>query len=86
HRNLTWIWLISVMALVFFKSKNPKNKEISFILLERISELILKYNSVYEIYENNVPFKKFYKSEMPFAWSSGLFVYAYNEIKKYSAF
>ncbi|MEM4397293.1 MAG: GH116 family glycosyl hydrolase [Candidatus Woesearchaeota archaeon] len=82
HRNLTWIWLISLMALVFFKSKSPNNKKISFVLLERLSELIFKHNAVYEIYENNAPFKKFYKSEMPFAWSSGLFVYAYNKIKR----
>ena len=40
--------------------------------------------SVYEVYEESgVPVKRFlYKSEYPFAWSAGMYVYAYNKIIK----
>ncbi len=40
--------------------------------------IIVKYNGVYEVYEKDgTPLKRiFYRSEHPFAWSAGLFLYA----------
>ena len=54
------------------------------ILIKKISDLIEKHNAVYEVYEESgVPVKRFlYKSEYPFAWSAGMYVYAYNKIIK----
>ena len=58
--------------------------------MNKISDLIIKYDNVYEIYERNEDKKKkeyapvsrfFYKSEVPFAWSAGIFIYTVKEMK-----
>jgi len=54
-------------------------------MISEISKTIVKFNGVYEIYEKNGrPVKRLlYQAEFPFAWSSGLYIYAfYNIIKK----
>jgi len=83
YHNMVWIWLDSLYALVLYKN-NYKKKSLE--LIKKISGLIVKYKNVYEVYEkkNNeyVPVNRFfYKSEVPFAWSSGLFIYALKEMK-----
>lgn len=79
HNGLSWIWLGCINALA--KQKLGMKQEAKEIL-ERIAGLIIKYNGVYEIYEKTgKPVRRWiYKAEQPFAWSSGLFVYATKSI------
>ncbi len=79
NSTVSWIWLGCVSALA--KNKYGKKKE-AVAILSRISDLIVKHGTVYEIYEKDGrPVKRwFYKAEVPFTWSAGLFVYACNEI------
>lgn len=79
HNGLSWMWLGCISAVAKKKVRREKDaKE----LIKKIEQIILKHNSVYEVYDNKGnPVKRlFYKSEFPFAWSAGLFVYAYNKI------
>ena len=82
YHNMIWLWLDSLYALVLYKNGYKKK---SLELIKKISDLIVKYNNVYEIYERKKKFKPvnrfFYKSEVPFAWSAGMFVYAVKEMK-----
>ena len=51
-------------------------------LLNKISNKIVEYENVYEVYYKEKPVNKLlFKSEAPFAWSAGLFVFAYNHLK-----
>lgn len=56
-------------------------------VLTKISEKIMEYNGVYEVYEKSgAPVDRLlYKAEHPFAWSSGLFLWANDLVfgKKY---
>ncbi len=58
-------------------------KKEALALLEKIASLIIGSNGVYEIYEKTgKPVNRLiYKAEFPFAWSSGLFVYAVKRLK-----
>ncbi len=79
HNGLSWLWLGAINALTKHKLKMEKeSKEI----LDKIASLIIENKGVYEVYEKTGrPVKRLiYKSEMPFAWSSGLFIYAAKEI------
>jgi len=79
HNGLSWLWLGCINALA--KNKvGMKKKAIS--LLRKISLLIIKYRHVYEVYDKSgKPVKRLiYRTEYPFAWSSGLFLYAIKEI------
>ncbi len=79
HNGLSWLWLGCLDAVA--KNKIGMRKQ-AIELLNQIAELIVRHNGVYEIYEQNgKPVKRSrYKSEHPFAWSSGLFIYAVNQI------
>jgi hypothetical protein len=81
HNGISWLWLGCISALSQNKAGKEKNAK---ILIKKISDLIEKHNAVYEVYEESgVPVKRFlYKSEYPFAWSAGMYVYAYNKIIK----
>lgn len=48
-------------------------------VFEKISKKIVEYNGVYEVYEKNgKPVSRLlYQSEHPFAWSAGLYLWAY---------
>jgi glycogen debranching enzyme len=79
HNGLSWIWLGSINALAKHRiGMKSEAKE----LMEKIGVLIEKFGMVYEVYgKDGRPVKRLiYRSERPFAWSSGLFVYAYKEI------
>ncbi|MFT5171391.1 MAG: glycogen debranching enzyme [Candidatus Marinamargulisbacteria bacterium] len=77
HNGLEWLWLGCIDAASKYKIGRKKEAK---QLLNRISEKIVEYNGVYEVYEDGKPVKRlFYKSEQFFAWSSGLFVWACNE-------
>ena len=87
YHNMIWLWLDSLYALILYKN-NFKKKSLE--LMNKISDLIIKYDNVYEIYERNEDKKKkeyapvsrfFYKSEVPFAWSAGIFIYTVKEMK-----
>jgi glycogen debranching enzyme len=79
HNGLSWIWLGSINALAKYRIGM---KEEARELMEKISELIERFGTVYEVYgKDGKPVKRLiYRSERPFAWSSGLFVYAHTEI------
>lgn len=80
HNGICWLWLgcLDVVA----KNKVGFKKEAKE-LLAKISDIIVKHNGVYEVYEQNgFPINRwFYKSEKPFAWSAGLFIYACKKTK-----
>lgn len=81
YHNRGCIWLQPGILFALGLGKVGWKKEASKYL-EKISSLILKHNAVYEIYEKNgsIVRRLFYQSEQPFAWSAGLFIYAYNTI------
>ena len=80
HNGLNWSWLGCIDVIAKFKLGMKKE---AINLLNKISKKILEYGKVYEVYEiNGNPVNRiFYKSEAPFAWSSGLFVYSYHILK-----
>ncbi|MEM3374496.1 MAG: GH116 family glycosyl hydrolase [Candidatus Woesearchaeota archaeon] len=78
HNGLSWLWLGCINAI----SKNKVNmKKEAIDILLKMSNLIIKYNGVYEVYDKEKPVRRLiYNAEIPFAWSSGMFLYACNEI------
>ncbi len=78
HNGFSWIWVSCLYAISLNKMGNEKEAN---LVMEKVSDLILKYNDVYEVYFNNKPVNKtLFKAEVPFAWSAGLFVFAYNKL------
>jgi glycogen debranching enzyme len=78
HNGLSWLWLGAISSAA--KKKIGMDNEAKE-MIEKISALISRYGEVFEVYEKGMPVKRMlYKSEKPFAWSSGLFVYAYSKI------
>lgn len=76
QNGMSWQWLGCMNIISKHKSGQTKQaKE----LQKKISKIIVKYNGVYEVFERSgKPVnRRFYKSEQPFAWGAGLFVYAY---------
>ncbi|MCX6809311.1 MAG: GH116 family glycosyl hydrolase [Candidatus Berkelbacteria bacterium] len=74
HVGFSWLWLGCLAALVKLKL-GEKKKAIQ--ILESISKVIARDKTVHEIYRKNKPIKLlFYKSESPWAWGAGLFIYA----------
>ena len=74
HINFSWTWLGSSCALA--KLKIGK-KEQAVKILAKIAAAIVRDGTVHEIYYNDKPVNIFfYKSETPWAWSAGLFLYA----------
>lgn len=73
-----WLWISCFYAAALNK-KGKKEKSIK--ILEKISQTIVAGGHVYEVYQEGEPVNKmFFKSEVPFAWSAGLYIYAYNKI------
>lgn len=79
HNGLIWFW-VSCIASIALKKSGYEEEAVS--LLGKISNKITRDNSIYEVYtKNGQPVKRlFYKSEEGFAWSAGLFVWAYQEL------
>ena len=79
HNGLSWIWLGSVSAISKYRVGMKKE---AMQILEDIADLIVKYGKVYEVYDKSgKPVKRLlYMAETPFAWSSGMFLYAVKEI------
>jgi hypothetical protein len=79
NRGILWLQPGITFALALHTSgKNAEAKK----FLENVSKHILKYKRVYEVYElDGSPVNRtVYKSEGPFAWSAGLFLWATHEI------
>jgi glycogen debranching enzyme len=81
QNGISWMWidLLAVGALFKFGKKEEALKHFS-----EISEIIVKNGAVYETYwPDGRPFNKLlWKSAVPFAWASGLFLEIYSLIVK----
>lgn len=81
HNNsMAWLWLGCLVALAKYKI----NRKAALETLYEIANVIVKYKNVYEVYDKKgKPVQRFfYRSEHPFAWSSGLFIEAVHIIAK----
>ena len=78
HNAFGWLWISCLYALALDKA--GKHKE-AIEYLERIGDKIREFEGVYEVYKKGRPVgNPFVKSDFPFAWSAGMFVYAYNYV------
>ncbi len=79
HNGLFWLWVSCISCIAFIKNNQLNN---GMRILNAITNIINKHQTVYEIYdEKGNPIKRtFYKSEEGFAWSAGLFVWAYETL------
>lgn len=78
HVGFSWTWLGCIDAVA--KMKMGKKEEAN-VLLHRIAEVIKKDGTVHEIYDKGKAVKTpLYKSEHPWAWGAGLFLYACAEL------
>lgn len=79
HNGLCWTWLGCIDAVARHNAGLKKEAKSE---LERIAELIVRDNTVHEIYTpEGKPYKQmFYTSEHPFAWSAGLFIWAAKQL------
>ena len=79
HNGLIWFWVSCISSVALHQIGRQKE---SIELLTKISKKINRDNNVYEVYtkKGNPVNRLFYKSEEGFAWSAGLFVWAYQEL------
>lgn len=80
NRGVVWLQPGITFAIALFRSGQKKQAK---TYLTQIASHIVKYNQVYEVYEasNGEPVNRLlYRSEGPFAWSAGLFLWATREI------
>lgn len=79
HNGLCWLWLGCLNVIT--KARTGLKKE-AMKLLYKISNIIIKYGGIYEIYEQSgKPVKRFlYKSEEDFSWAASFFILAYKEV------
>ncbi|MGE4170455.1 MAG: hypothetical protein AB7F28_07030 [Candidatus Margulisiibacteriota bacterium] len=76
HNGMRWLWLGCLNAVAEFQMGLKDQAHNSLL---QIADLILRNNGVYEVYDQGKPVNRlFYKSEEGFAWSSGLFIWAYH--------
>lgn len=79
HTTFSWLWLGCLTALA--KQKLGKINQAKEIINE-ITNAIIKEGTVNKIFENGKPTHSlFYKSEKPWAWSAGLFIYTCKKLK-----
>lgn len=78
HNDLSWLWLGSLDALAKHRLGMKQEARAE---LEKIASIICLHNNVYEVYtKDSKPVNRLlYKSERPFAWSAGLFLFALKE-------
>ncbi|MEC8678282.1 MAG: amylo-alpha-1,6-glucosidase [Candidatus Margulisiibacteriota bacterium] len=79
HNGLNWLWLSGIAGIACGKSGLKKE---AVKIMNSISELIIKHNTVYEVYTKDAkPVNRlFYKSEKGFAWSAGCFIWCYSAL------
>jgi hypothetical protein len=75
NRGCLWLQPGILYAICLHELGHKKKSE---EIIQLLSNQIVKFNDVYEVHERNgQPVnRRFYKSEHPFAWSAGLFIYA----------
>ncbi|MGC8929063.1 MAG: amylo-alpha-1,6-glucosidase [Candidatus Woesearchaeota archaeon] len=68
-----WLWIGCLDFLARNKIKDEKAEKI----MNKIINKLIEFDEVYEVYDNKGKpvFTDYYKSEHPFAWSSGMIVY-----------
>ncbi|PIY60488.1 hypothetical protein COY95_01510 [Candidatus Woesearchaeota archaeon CG_4_10_14_0_8_um_filter_47_5] len=81
--SMIWLWLGCADALA---KHTLGMKDVAQKSLAAIARVITRWGAVYEVYnEKGAPVRSwFYQSEMPFAWSAGMFVWAHQTLKNYS--
>ncbi|MCX8146905.1 MAG: GH116 family glycosyl hydrolase [Candidatus Woesearchaeota archaeon] len=80
HDVFGWIWISCLYALALHKIGMKKE---ALCYLNKTANKINEFNGVYEVYSNGRPVDKIlFKSDYPFAWSAGMFIYTYNVILK----
>jgi glycogen debranching enzyme len=73
HNGLEWLWL-GCLDIVCKWQHGQKREALEH--LSALSEKIVTYGGVYEVYDQGIPVKRlFYRSEEFFAWSSGMFLW-----------
>ena len=79
--GICWTWIGCIHALALKKANKVK---IAKKVLNKLSNIFLKDQTVHETYEQNGKKvnRMFYKSESPFAWTAGLFILADKEVNK----
>ncbi|MEK9727735.1 MAG: amylo-alpha-1,6-glucosidase [Candidatus Margulisiibacteriota bacterium] len=79
HNGLIWLWVSAITSIAFIKNNKITN---GMKILDTMANVINQHETMYEIYDTNGnPIKRlFYKSEEDFAWSAGLFIWAYELI------
>ncbi len=80
HTDIRWLWI----SCLYTKALNENGFELrAQSELKDIKSNIEKYGEVYEVYESDgSPVNRFfYKSEHPFAWSSGVCTWVFRELK-----
>jgi len=81
YHNRGCLWLQpGILYSLVLKKYGQKKK--SMVVLRAISNQIVKHQGVYEIYEKDGQpvSRRFYQAETPFAWSAGMFIYAYHKL------
>lgn len=83
HNGLMWLQPGILYAVAL--EVNGRGKDAQAVL-SGIAGKILEFRGVHEVYEQNgTPVTRLvYRSEEPFAWSAGLFVWAYHILRKHS--
>lgn len=80
HTNIRWLWV----SCLYSKALNDNNfhSQANFEI-DEIKTAIKKHGEVYEVYEaDGEPVDRwFYKAEHPFAWSSGVCTYVFEDMK-----
>lgn len=81
YHNRGVLWLQPGITYAVALHRIGKRKEAKQ-LMEQIAKQIIKYKAVYEVYEldGSAVNRPLYKSEGPFAWSAGIFIWATHEI------
>lgn len=80
HNGFIWLQPGILYAVAQYKSGKKKEAKKT---LTAIGKKIVQWNGAYEVYErNSTPVRRrIYTSEHPFAWSAGLFVWAWDMIR-----
>lgn len=81
QNGISWSWVEALLVVVRVKYGFLKEAEAN---LEKFSSIITKNGHIHETYNlDGTPFGNFiWKSAVPFAWGSGLFLLAVEEFKK----
>lgn len=81
YHNRGCLWLQPGILYAVALWRHDQKKDARHVL-QAIGEKIVQHEGVYEVYEKNgLPVRRLaYQSEQPFAWSAGLYLWAYHII------